>query len=220
VDELVQDLEKKLGRLARKNPTLRGAIRKHGSRQLYRIGLSLHVPGKTLATREEGEDAANIIRQGFKELERLVARRKSLIKNEHLWKRKQRRRELKAAPIKTAGNQELITRPPSWFAVIEPYLDDLYRLARREIALLQADGDLLPPDITPEELVDTVVVLSFEKQNEKPESMELKPWLYKIALDQLEEEIRKSRDNREASAPGREGHHPRGCDLGRRVLAL
>ncbi len=198
VSELVQDLEEKLGRLARKNPSLRGAIQKHGSRQLYRVGLSLHVPGRTLAAHEEGEAAENVIRKGFKELERLVARHKSLIKNEHLWKRKQRRRALKAVPGKAAGKREPITRPPSWFAVIEPYLNDLYRLARREITYLQASGDLLPSDLTPEELVDTVVVLSFEKQNEKPEGMEIKPWLYKLALTQLEEEIRQSRDSREA----------------------
>ncbi len=198
VAELAQGLEGKLGNLARKNPTLHGAIQKHGSRQLYRIGLSLHVPGKTLATQEEGDAAGNVIRKGFKELERLVARQKSLMKNEHLWKRKQRRRELKAAPIKAVDSRELVTRPPSWFAIIEPYLNDLYRLARREITYLQASGDLLPPDITPEELVDTVVVLSFEKQDEKPEGMEIKPWLYKLALTQLEEEIRKSRDSREA----------------------
>ncbi|BCO08007.1 hypothetical protein GF1_03830 [Desulfolithobacter dissulfuricans] len=197
VAELVQDLDEKLGSLARKNPSLHGAIQKHGSQQLYRIGLSLHVPGKTLATQEEGDEAENVIRKGFKELERLVARQKSLMKNEHLWKRKQRRRELKTAPLTTADNQELVTRPQSWFATIEPCLNDLYRLARREITYLQASGDLLPSDITPEELVDTVVVLSFEKQNEKPESMEIKPWLYKLALTQLEEEIRKSRDSRE-----------------------
>jgi len=198
VAKLVPGLEEKLGRLARKNPSLRGAIQKHGSHKLYRLGLSLHVPGRTLATQEEGEDAASVIRQAFKELERLVARHKSLVKNEHLWKRKPRRRELKAAAAAGALSGEPVTGPPSGFAVIEPCLNDLYRLARREIIYLQASGDLLPSDITPEELVDTVAVLSLDKQHEKPENMELKPWLYRLALVQLEEEIRKSRESREA----------------------
>lgn len=198
VAKLVQGLEEKLGRLARKNPSLHGAIQRHGSHKLYRLGLSLHVPGKTLATQEEGDDAASVIHKAFKELERLVDKHKSLMKNEHLWKRKSRRRELKAATVAGATSGEPITAPPSWFAVVEPYLNDLYRLARREIVYLQASGDLLPSDITPEELVDTVVVLGFEKQHEKPENMELKPWLYRLALVQLEEEIRKSRESREA----------------------
>ncbi|WP_456473567.1 hypothetical protein [Desulfolithobacter sp.] len=197
VHEQVQDLKEKMGGLARRNPTLYGTIQKHGSRQLYRMGLSLHIPGKTLVVQEEGDKAENVLRKGFKELERLVARQKSLMKNEHFWKRRQRRLDLKTAPPATTDNQKTLSSPQSWFAIVEPFLNDLYRLARREITYLQASGDLLPSDITPEELVDAVVVLSFEKQNKKPENIQLKPWLFKLALDQLEEEVRKSRNSRE-----------------------
>jgi len=216
IRERADKLEEKLGSLADHDPSLKGTFQKHGKHQLFRFGATLHLLHKIIAADEDGEDAHVVIRKVFEELERQAQRYKSRLKNEHMWKRKARRKTLDTYPkvesdTETRAEAETTTqktstetdartamKPAGWFDEIKPYLDDLYDFAVREITYLQATDDLRPDDLLPDELVDAVVVSSYEKRGEKPEDMDIRAWLHQLAIDILDEQTAKSHELRKA----------------------
>ncbi len=196
--EKVTDLEKKLGSLAGGDVSIRGTLEKNAKHKLFRFGVTLHLPHKMIAADEEGENITEVISKTFSELDRQAQKHKSRLKKEHLWKRVSRRKKLKSKMFDShaVGNQSIITNSESWFDSIKPHLDDLYHFAVHEITYLQAIGDLVADDMLPDELVDAVLVSAFEQQNEKPENLETKAWLYQLAIDILDKEIEESRQRR------------------------
>ncbi len=220
IHEQADKLEEKLGSLADHDVSLKGTFQKHGKHQLFRFGATLHLLHKIVAADEDGEDAHVVIRKVFEELERQAQRYKSRLKNEHMWKRKARRKTLDTYQNVESGTDagaeaetstqttSAETAPQStrkttgetaaWFDKIRPYLDDLYDFAVREITYLQATDDLRPDDLLPDELVDSVVVSSYEKQAEKPDDMDIRAWLHQLAIDILDEQTAKSQEQRKA----------------------
>ncbi len=194
IEERIEHLEKRASSFSAKDLRLHGAVQKHGNKELYRVGLSIHLPGRVLGVEEEGENAAAVVTEAFSELERQVLRHKARIKHEHLWKRKARRRELHAGKAATGTDAAVGTaegaQPSGWFEQIEPWLDGLYDFARHEITYLKDRGDLAGDDIQPDELVDSVVVAAWERQAERPESLDLRGWLYRVAVELLDDEVR------------------------------
>ena len=207
ITEKAANLEHKLGDLIRADTCLRGTLEKHNKMPLTRLGLTLHLPKKDIAAEEEGEEVRDIITKVFDELERQGQKYKSRLKNHHLWKRKARRKQLSfqlaeiasqqaEAPLKEQEKQQA----SNWFDEVRPHLDSLYDFAKREITYLQATGDLTPADILPDELVDETIVMAFDNRDEKPEGLSDKGWLFKLALDILDREIEKSRQQQQATS--------------------
>jgi len=204
IAEKAGDLEHKLGDLIRTDTTLRGTLEKHQKIPLYRLGLTLHLPKKDIAGEEENEDVREVINKVFSELERQGQKYKSRLKNHHLWKRKARRKQLTTLPLSDAASQPVAIdqktqqQASDWFDSIRDYLDDLYDFSVREITYLQAIDDLTPADILPDELVDETIVTAFEKQDDKPQDFDTKSWLFKLALDILDQAVQESQQNRQA----------------------
>ena len=203
INELAGQLENRLGRLAEKDVSLKGTMQKHNKKKdLYRFGAHLHLPHRILSADEEGEDPMALVRKVFDELERQAQRYKSRLRNEQEWKRKTRRKPLTftatadTGPTAESGTAAATETPAQWFDQISPWLDDLYDFARREITYLQAVDDLRPNDILPDELVDAVLVTSWDRRNEKPDDLDLRAWLHQLAIDLLDEEVEKSRQRR------------------------
>lgn len=194
VDERIAHLEKRISAFSDKDLRLHGAVQQHAGQTLYRVGLSLHLPGRILSVEEESENASTAITEAFAELERQAQRHKSKIRHEHLWKRKSRRRELKNALANTATDTNASDtgelQPQDWFSKVEPCLDGLYDFARHEITYLQDRGDLSPSDIQPDELVDSVVVTAWERQTHKPDEAGFRAWLFQLAMEILDDEVR------------------------------
>jgi ribosome-associated translation inhibitor RaiA/DNA-directed RNA polymerase specialized sigma24 family protein len=203
VRELAERLEGKLGTLAQHDVSLKGTLQKHGQKKdLYRFGATLHLLHRIIPADEEGSEPAALVRKVFDELERQAMRYKSRIRNEHEWKRKTRRKPLVdiAAPAgdtaAAAGDEAAINDPAEWFRQIRPHLDDLYDFARREITYLQAVDDLRPDDIRPDELVDAVLVTSWERRHDQPADLDLRAWLHQLAIDLLDQEVEASQQRR------------------------
>ncbi len=201
INEKTADLEKRLGTFANGDVSLRGTLEKNSKHNLYRFGATLHLPHKIIAAEEEADNAHEAISKTFEELDRQAQRYKSRVKNEHLWKRTRRRKQLKNKFIEATGgssSQPIIQSSADWFESIRPSLDDLYHFAMHEITYLQALGDLMPDDILPDELVDAVLVTAFEQQERKPEKLDTRAWLLQLAIEQLEKEVEESLERRKA----------------------
>ena len=64
--------------------------------------------------------------------------------------------------------------------LVEPYLNELMRAARREIRYHIALGDIKPEDITPEELVGETLIKAWEQRHRRPPQLSIKGWLLGI----------------------------------------
>ncbi len=179
---------------------LRAAVQSHGTQVLYRVALELYLPHKTLTAHEEGPNVETVIRDAFAEIRRQIKKHKSFLKNEPLWRRKKRRQQLRA-DLKAGEKAQEQERRKLYFDLIQSHLGALYKNAQREIAYLQAAGDLIENDITPDELVDAVVVRGYTRFEDRDSAIQIDRWLYQIMLEVLEEEVARSRAQMDLTLP-------------------
>jgi ribosome-associated translation inhibitor RaiA len=95
VDGLLRKLDKKAERFSHNDIFLRAVIEENPIRKLYRVSMTLEVPKKTLATREERHDLAESVRDAFAEIDRQLEAHKATLSNEYAWKRAARREKLR-----------------------------------------------------------------------------------------------------------------------------
>jgi ribosomal subunit interface protein len=95
ITELITKLEKKTKSFRPDTVHLRLTVEHNSARTLYRASITLTVSGKTLATWEERHDLHEVLRDAFAEIERQLDAHKATLRNEHEWKRRLRREEMR-----------------------------------------------------------------------------------------------------------------------------
>jgi len=185
---------------------LYGVIEQHPSRALSRVSLTLHLPKRVLAAKEESHEINETIREAFLELERQLEKHKALLRQEHLWRRPARREQLrqerKQTPSTPAAREQELS-----LAVIQAHLKKLYNFVRRELAYCQAIGDLLPGELTPQDVVDAVVLQGAREFASRPPHQAIDRWLLQLARAYIAAECKRLKTERaralsiEATAP-------------------
>jgi len=162
-------------------------------RTLYEISLTLDLHGKGLVAREQVHDLKAGIRAAFEEIERQLKKYKDGLHGEH-WKRPSRRAEVRWMRAHPAGNEE--TRHDAFFVLVTPHLKRLNRFVHHVIAYAEAEGDLMPGDLTSKDIVDGTLVRGFRDFASGRTIREVQGWLIRRALDQLESEVRRLKRER------------------------
>ena len=90
LEELTARLEEKVAHFSSNTVSLHVAFEENGRHNLYRMSLSCHVPGHTVAAHQEGRDAGLCIRKAFAEVERQLEKQKAIIRHEHQRRRSRR----------------------------------------------------------------------------------------------------------------------------------
>jgi RNA polymerase sigma factor (sigma-70 family) len=200
VQELIENLIARLEKQAKDFPQdlvfLRLLVEEMAARKLYHVAITLELPGRTLATKEERHDVNDTIRDAFAEIERQLEKYKASLRGEHLWKRPARRaqarREKKIEPVPAQERRrELLT------GLIDQHLKKLHNFVRREIAYYQANGDLLPGELTASDVVDAVVLRAYDEFVKAQTNLDLDRWLIKLAIEYLESEVTRLSAERE-----------------------
>lgn len=97
------------------------------------------------------------------------------------WRKKQTSDDLLAA-LPLLSRDINSDRKNSFFATLRPLLSFLESRARNELKVFEWEDVLTPGQIEPAELVDKVVLLSWEKFAEKPDNLSLEFWLLRLLL--------------------------------------
>jgi len=95
IQRLTRKLDKKLTSYSGDEVFLRLLLEEIPPRRLFRASLTLRVPEKTIAAKEERHDLDETIRDAFAEIDRQLEARKAILRAEPHWKRKARREELR-----------------------------------------------------------------------------------------------------------------------------
>jgi RNA polymerase sigma factor (sigma-70 family) len=165
------------------------------SRTLYQTSLTMEVPGKTLATREERHDLEIAIKDAFVEIDRQMKTHKSRQRGEHLWKRLAKRDELRQMKIDAAHAEE---RRDAFFSVVSPHIDRLYQLIRHVIREFEDTGDLVRGELSAEDVGDVALIRAWQEFMEGYPQQDIRTWLIEIAMDQLDTEVNRLEFDRAA----------------------
>lgn len=84
-----------------------------------------------------------------------------------------------------------------FFAALKPHLENFNQFVRGELEYQLATGDLKANELTPEDVVDSVVLLAFEEYQKNPPKLPLDRWLVMLAMKYIRNEIRRLRHDRE-----------------------
>jgi ribosomal subunit interface protein len=196
VEELISRLEKHMKKFSEDAVFLRVLIEENAVRTLYHVSITLDLPGKILATKEERHDVVEAIRDAFTEIEQQVEKFKSSLRGEQYWKRQTRREEVRREKKVEAVPPEERTRE-LFEGIINQHLDKLYNFVSRELNFHRKNGDLNPDDPTTEDIVDATVLRAYDEFARRPAHLEIDHWLMKLAIEQIRSEIKRTKDERE-----------------------
>ncbi|HEB57176.1 MAG TPA: hypothetical protein ENI98_12910 [Gammaproteobacteria bacterium] len=128
----------------------------------------LQLPRRTLVVDEEDNEVERLLHEVFSELEGQVKKYKNLLRHESLWRRPAHRRQLREK-IKSGAGVE--TSPALFRDLLRSHLKGRYNFVRREITYLTVSGELLPAQVTTDDVVDEVVVRAYAQQSERPTNL-------------------------------------------------
>jgi RNA polymerase sigma factor (sigma-70 family) len=84
----------------------------------------------------------------------------------------------------------------SFFSQINRHLKELYRFVRHQLAYSESVGDLIPGELSLEEVVDEVLLRAYREFVKNPTKREMRAWLLQLARKQLAAAVRRSRAER------------------------
>jgi RNA polymerase sigma factor (sigma-70 family) len=194
VEELIARLDRHALRSPADTPFLRLFVDENAARKLYHVSLTCDVPGRTLAAQEERHNAEEAVRVAFVEIERQLEKHKETLSHSYLYKRPARREELRRQKAEAFPAEE---RERELFsAVAERHLKNLYNFVRREIAYCLATGDLLPGEITVEDMADATLLQAYGEFVKDPARREIRSWLIGLAVERVDAEVKRSKAER------------------------
>ena len=198
VEKLIRRLERYAERFSADPLFLRLVVEENAVRSLYHVSLTLSVPGRTLAAKDERHDAQEAVREAFAEIERELERHKELGSHEADYKRPARREAARLARADALPSEE---RDRSRFAsLVERHLKRLHDFVRREIAYYEAIGDVVPGELRAEEVVDAVLPRAYRELARRPDEMDSYRWLLHLTMEHLLQEVGRRKSERRKTA--------------------
>jgi ribosomal subunit interface protein len=160
-------------------------------KNLHRVALRLSVPGGLLTSENTADSMMAAAKAAFSELERQLVERLERMRGEDEWRRKQRRERLRRLRAAVAGRPQ--EERDLFRQLIRPHLPILRRFVRFELSHLRARGVLTSDDPTLDDVMDEVLARAYRKLDRHQDPREAAHWLFRIAVDVLTEEARRSR---------------------------
>jgi ribosomal subunit interface protein len=194
IESRIAHLDRKAKGLPQDPLFLRCAVEEVPIHKLFRVCVTLEVPQKTLAAKEETHDVEAAIRSAFEEIEKQLEEYKSRLRGEQWWKRVQRRRELKerkvGAPADSSENAQW------FFALVESHLGKLREVAGHVLRYVEARGDLPPGELELDDVVDAALVRAYDEfsKNRTPENIRSR--LVRFALDEIKRSVKRAKTDR------------------------
>src|SRR5262245_50234398 len=141
IDQLTSKVEKNTKIFSPELVHLRVRIEQNSAKTLYTASITLDLPGKKLAAREEQHDEQAAMRAAFTEIERQLKKYKANLRQEH-WKRPERREEIREMKAEAASSVAAGDKRAAYFALVTPHLDRLNHFVQHLIGYGEAVGDL------------------------------------------------------------------------------
>jgi RNA polymerase sigma factor (sigma-70 family) len=89
----------------------------------------------------------------------------------------------------------------TFFSLATQNLGRLYECVRHQLAYAESVGDLTPRELTPEDVVDAVMLRAYREFVKQPAGRQMGSWLTELANEQIQKEIRRRKSERRSTVP-------------------
>ena len=199
INQHVEKLRKRLQVFRPELIHLHATIDQNSTREGISVSLNLRLPSGQIASSRLGTTPIVAIKSAFDDLQEQLSKHKDRLRAEH--KRVHPRRTGRTerghgprtmpSPMPFEQTLAAVKLPTVSEADISSYVNaNLYRLVRfidRELRYREANGELRPESVTPEEVVDETIAAALGDNIEKPERLALEPWLYRLAMRSIDD---------------------------------
>jgi DNA-directed RNA polymerase specialized sigma24 family protein/ribosome-associated translation inhibitor RaiA len=217
---------------------LKGVVEQNSPREGTTVSLNLRLPSGQMAVQKSASSAPAAVKAAFDDLVQQISKHKDLLRSSHKW---QRRRvadfntksqvpfedTIAAVRVPTASSEDIRT-------YVNASLGRLERFVERELYFRETAEEITSDSITKEEVIDEAIARALGNGGEKPESLALEPWLYRLALRSIEdlsvrspeslfsvhlEDSARKPNVRASDEPGLQFHQPDETLTGENVIA-
>ena len=197
IQHQIEKLRKRLQVFRPELVHLKGMVEEASAREGTSVSLNLRLPSGQMAVQTTATTASAAVKTAFEDLLQQVNKHKELLRSTHKWTRRQN----DASRPKNIGvpfeNTLAVVFPATVSAedvrsYVNINLSRLERFVEREIYFRETADQVVPDSISKEEVIDETIAAALggdgEKSGrEKPERLALEPWLYRLALDALDQ---------------------------------
>jgi DNA-directed RNA polymerase specialized sigma24 family protein len=199
----IEKLQKRLQVFRPELVHLKGMVEEVSPREGTSVSLNLRLPSGQMAVQTSAPSAATAVKTAFEDLLQQVNKHKDLLRASHKWQRGKRGTSVRPGAImrEVPFEQTLAAVFPATISSddIRSYVNiNLARLERfveREIYFREAQESIAPDSVSKDEVIDETIACALGNGQEKPERLALEPWLYRLALQSLDELSRTDESN-------------------------
>lgn len=184
---------------------LKGMVEEASAREGMSVSLNLRLPSGQMAAHSKAATAEAAVKSAFEELLQQLNKHKELLRSAHKWKRRQK--DAKATrPQPVPFEQTVAVVFPEMVSgddvrsYVNANLARLERFVERELYFRETADQVVHDSISTEEVIDETIAAALGGEadrpgREKPERLSLEPWLYRLALDAIDELSRPEASN-------------------------
>jgi RNA polymerase sigma factor (sigma-70 family) len=162
----------------------------NSQRSFYEGRGIIPLPTGTLAAEANGGDPQTVLDGIADTLAAEVRRHKEKVRRDYIFKRKNRSRADLSAAGPLLQRQKQSKKREEFFRLLRKHLTFLRDYARREIRILDREGTLHRGEATVDDLLDQVLVLAWERWDDRPRVLPLDLWLTALMQESLEQWIK------------------------------
>jgi len=170
---------------------LKAVIEQNSLREGTLVSLNLRLPSGQLAAQAKAPSPTAAIKAVFDELMQQIGRHKELLRSSHKWRRWRGGPQESPEPgVPFEQTLAAVLLPTISADDIGSYVNaNLSRLERfvdRELYFRRADEEILEDGLSTPEVVNEVIARALG-DHDRPEKLSLEPWLYRLALQAMNE---------------------------------
>jgi len=171
---------------------LKGMVEEVSAREGTSVSLNLRLPSGQMAAQTKASTAEAAVKNAFEDLLQQVNKHKQQLRSSHKWKRRGKE-ESGRRNVSVPFEETLAVVFPATVSAedvrsyVNVNLPRLERFVEREIYFRETADQVAPESISKEEVIDEAIAAALGGDGEKPERLALEPWLYRLALDALDQ---------------------------------
>jgi DNA-directed RNA polymerase specialized sigma24 family protein/ribosome-associated translation inhibitor RaiA len=182
----IEKLQKRLQVFRPELVHLKGMVEEISPREGTSVSLNLRLPSGQMAVQTSAPSAATAVKTAFEDLLQQVNKHKDLLRASHKWQRGKR-----GTSVRPGAVMREVPFAQTLAAVFPPTISsDAIRAYVRE-----AQESIAADSVSKDEVIDETIAAALGNGHEKPERLALEPWLYRLALQSLDELSRTDESN-------------------------
>jgi RNA polymerase sigma factor (sigma-70 family) len=191
ISHQIEKIQKRLHVFRPELVHLKAIIDENSAREGTLVSLNLRLPSGQLAAQEKAPNPTAAIKAAFDEIIQQIGRHKELLRSSHKWRRWRGGPQESPEPgvpfeQTLAAIQPLTISADDIGSYVNANLSRLERFVDRELHFRRTNEEIAEDALSTPEVVDEVIARALGDQD-RPEKLSLEPWLYRLALQAMNE---------------------------------